>query len=139
MNDKQREYHKNYYREYRKKESWKKYKATYNTIRYDRIKTDVFNHYGRECVFCGETRFDKLSIDHPNDDGGEHRRSLGMNCGGINFYIWLIQNDFPPGLQTLCISCNCRKNAVWMWKTGKWSKKTPKRLHVHPDALQVQA
>jgi len=135
MNEKQREYHKLYYREYRKRDEWKKYKSTYNAIRYDRIKTDVFNHYGRECVFCGERRFNKLSIDHPNDDGGEHRRSLKIGGGGINFYIWLIENNFPQGFQTLCISCNSRKNALWMWKTGKWVKKQPKCLKMHPEQL----
>lgn len=109
-----KKYRREYYREYRKKDTWKKYKATQNAIRYDRIKTEVFNHYGRECVFCGERRFDKLSIDHPNNDGAQHRKEIGVKCGGINFYAWLIENNFPPGFQVLCISCNSRKNALWM-------------------------
>ena len=129
MDAKQREYHRNYYRVYREQsQTWKGYKKAYNEKKYLRIKNEVFDHYGRQCVICGENRFNKLSIDHPNNDGGEHRKNVTRGAGGINFYIWLQENGYPEEYQVLCISCNCRKNALWMWKNGLWKRK-PKTSH----------
>jgi hypothetical protein len=112
----QRDYRKNYYRTYRLKDSWKQYQKQYNLKHYRYIKKFVIDEYGKVCAICGEKNFDRLSIDHINNDGGEHRKSIGIKCGGLNFYLWLIKNDYPVGYQTLCISCNSRKNAVWMKK-----------------------
>jgi hypothetical protein len=77
-----------------------------------RIRKAVFDHYGWSCAQCEAT--DRLSIDHVNEDGYEHRKELfgerGGNRGGaFRFYGWLVKNDFPDGFQTLCIPCNTRK------------------------------
>lgn len=70
----------------------------------------VFSHYGRACACCGETR--NLTIDHVNGDGAEHRRKLygDPNQGSSRFYIWLIKQGFPAGVQTLCDRCNKSKS-----------------------------
>ena len=123
----QKKYSREYYREYRKKENWKKYKQTYNYASYTEAKTKVLRHYGQICALCGEHHFSKLSIDHINNDGGDHRRKLNMKFGGYNFYLWIIKNDFPSGFQTLCISCNSRKNAKWMWQNGLFSTQSQRQ------------
>ncbi len=68
-------------------------------------RTAVFDHYGRSCTCCGTT--DNLTIDHINGDGKEHRKEIGR--GAIVFHRWLIENDFPPGFQTMCSRCNTSK------------------------------
>lgn len=73
------------------------------------VKAEVLEHYGTVCACCGTT--EDLTIDHPNGDGYAHREELFGNgrSGGGKFYRWLKQNDFPPGYQTLCRSCNSSK------------------------------
>jgi hypothetical protein len=75
----------------------------------DRLRAAVFGHYGTVCACCGAT--EKLSIDHVDGDGGEHREELsgGAEAGGHHFYRWLVKNGFPPGYQTLCLPCNQSK------------------------------
>ena len=70
------------------------------------IKLKVLQHYGLYCACCGETIFEFLTIDHINNDGAKHRRLIGE---GTKFYNWLIKNNFPKGLQTLCWNCNTTK------------------------------
>lgn len=74
---------------------------------YERLKRDIFNHYGKRCVCCGESDERFLTIDHINNDGAEHRRRTGG--GGEYTFIWLRKNGFPAGFQTLCWNCNCAK------------------------------
>lgn len=66
-------------------------------------KIQVFTKYGLQCNCCGENDFDKLTIDHINNDGKKHRIMLG---GGDRIYNWLIKNNFPNEYQTLCMNCN---------------------------------
>lgn len=58
-------------------------------------RSRVFNHYGNKCAYCGCS--DKLTIDHIDGTGSEHRREVKRNL-----YNWLIANNFPTGFQTLC-------------------------------------
>ena len=77
---------------------------------YEQLRSRVFSHYGPSCACCGST--ENLSIDHVNGDGAEHREELFGNeryGGGWKFWLWLVQNDFPPGFQVLCRSCNLSK------------------------------
>jgi hypothetical protein len=62
------------------------------------------------CACCGETEFDFLSLDHVNNDGQDHRKSLSLKGGG-QFYVYLIKNGFPndPPLQVACFNCNYGK------------------------------
>lgn len=43
-------------------------------------KEKVFAHYGQWCACCRSTK--RLSIDHIDGDGAEHRKQLGKHGGG---------------------------------------------------------
>jgi hypothetical protein len=52
-----------------------------------------------------------LTVDHPNDDGADHRRELGMardrgQSAGSHFYMWLKREGFPARFRLLCFNCN---------------------------------
>lgn len=66
--------------------------------------------YGNnECCCCGEREQQFLTVDHANNDGAAHRRSIGgVNSGTI--YSWLRRNGFPSGFQILCYNCNCGRH-----------------------------
>ena len=68
----------------------------------------ALSHYGRACACCGSK--DNLCIDHVNGGGEKHRQELGLVGGGPRFWSWLIEQDFPPGYQVLCKSCNSSKS-----------------------------
>ena len=66
-------------------------------------KVLVYKHYGgAQCVLCGETRVDCLSIDHINHDGGKFRKEIGSTY----VYSWIIKNNYPEGYRILCMNCN---------------------------------
>lgn len=74
------------------------------------IRDTVLRHYGARCVCCGETEPQFLTIDHINNNGAAHRRSLGHGRNtGSSFYRWIIKNNFPNDLQVLCCNCNVAK------------------------------
>lgn len=76
----------------------------------DKVRAKVFDHYGWSCACCGAT--ERLTIDHVNGDGAAHRIELygtDRGKGGVPFYAWLVRQGFPPGYQTLCLSCNSSK------------------------------
>jgi len=68
------------------------------------LRQAVFDHYGWACVCCAAT--DRLTIDHVNGDGAEHRAQVG---GTWQIYRWIIANGFPEGFQTMCLPCNVSK------------------------------
>jgi hypothetical protein len=75
----------------------------------------VFDHYGRICACCGEDEILFLTLDHIYNDGAEHKREIGPKnskhgCNGTAFYRWVVQNNYPSFLQTLCINCNQGKH-----------------------------
>lgn len=75
-----------------------------------RLKLEVFNYYGGPiCKCCGETHMEFLSIDHVNNDGASHRRTLKGGGCGEKLYDWLKRNKYPPGYQVLCMNCNFAK------------------------------
>jgi len=92
----EKHYMKEYYKSNPNKDCRKKY--------FQKIKETIFNHYGHRCVCCNESRIEFLTIDHVNNDGKEHRISIGLSN---NIYWWLIKNNFPPEpkLQVLCWNC----------------------------------
>lgn len=77
------------------------------------LADEVIAHYGGKCACCGETERLFLSIDHINNDGAEHRRSINpkavSNGKGVGVYHWLRKNGYPEGFQVLCMNCNCGK------------------------------
>jgi len=62
----------------------------------------VFNHYGNKCEYCGESNWEFLTIDHIGGGGSKHRKEIGAQ----GFYRWLVKNNYPSGLRTLCFNCN---------------------------------
>lgn len=97
-----------------------------------RAKADALMAYGGaepSCACCGESLPGMLSIDHANGDGAAHRRALKAggtrNFLGTWFYVWLRNNDWPPGFRVLCLGCN---QAIGIWK------RCP---HVDPSAGDV--
>ncbi len=83
------------------------------------IKKKVMHHYSPNgtCQWpgCDWNNIDALSIDHINDNGVQHRRTLykekGRRGGGNRFYLWIIKNNFPEGLQVLCMNHQWVKRA----------------------------
>lgn len=71
------------------------------------LRLAALNAYGGPvCKCCGETEVAFLQIDHINNDGADHRRTVGY--AGI--YGWLKTRNYPPGFQVLCANCNSAKS-----------------------------
>ncbi len=79
--------------------------------RYARLKEEVFLAYGGfVCACCGETERLMLTIDHVNNDGASHRKCLSETSKDNSIvFRWMKKNNFPPGFQVLCFSCNLGK------------------------------
>lgn len=92
------EYRKAYYEANKDKikEALKRY--------YLATRREAFVHYGRNCSECKESNEGFLTLDHINDDGAKHRRTIGSNL-----YLWAKRNHYPPVLQTMCYSCQWTK------------------------------
>jgi len=76
------------------------------------LKDKVYETYGGYvCNCCGETIQEFLTLDHIENDGADHRRSIGKGSAGsgYNLYRWIIKNDFPKNFQVLCMNCNWGK------------------------------
>jgi hypothetical protein len=81
-----------------------------------RQKLMILEHYGMVCNCCGEDKIEFLTVDHINNDGAAHRKSIG---GSSKTYPWIIKHDFPDNFQTLCYNCNIAKGVY-----GKCPHKT---------------
>ncbi len=74
----------------------------------------VLQHYSNgkiECAVCGFSDKRALQIDHINNDGNMDRRLHGS---GLQFYRWLLFNNYPAGYQVLCANCNAIKAAKYL-------------------------
>jgi hypothetical protein len=81
-----------------------------------RAHLDCLVAYGGDppsCACCGEEEISFLTLDHIDGDGKAHRASArnadGKVQAGPNFYRWLAEQGFPPGIQVLCFNCNQAK------------------------------
>ena len=71
-----------------------------------KLREEVFNAYGGPvCNCCGETIDKFLTLDHTNNDGAQHRASVGRN----SVFKWVKDHNYPPGFQVLCWNCNLGK------------------------------
>src|SRR5262245_39086392 len=71
-----------------------------------KLKDAAYAAYGGYvCRCCGEDREPFLSLDHVNNDGARHRRSVDRR----KIYKWLKREGYPPGFQVLCMNCNFGK------------------------------
>jgi len=68
----------------------------------------IIKHYGGKCVCCGEPEPFFLTLDHKNNNGASHRKTIGIT-DTRKFYAWAIRNGFPKFLQLLCWNCNLGK------------------------------
>lgn len=76
---------------------------------YQDLRLTVLRHYSSgllECNCCGINELKFLAIDHINNNGKEDRKKNGTS---VQFYRYLIKNDFPEGYQILCHNCNMAK------------------------------
>ena len=77
------------------------------------LKREVYEAYGGfVCACCGETNPGFLTLDHINNDGNIHRRTLGrgdVRVGSVMMFKALKDAGFPPGFQVLCYNCNMGK------------------------------
>jgi hypothetical protein len=55
---------------------------------------------------CGEADTDVLVLDHINNDGAMHRRTL---TNYRNLFVSLKKAGYPPLVQVLCANDNMRK------------------------------
>jgi hypothetical protein len=105
------QYHKNKAKmapEVRKE--WMAEQSRKNQVRYYALKEKVYAAYGGYvCACCGETQPEFLTLDHVNNDGHAHRKSMNGNQGG-NFLKWIVANNYPNSIQVLCWNCQWGKN-----------------------------
>jgi hypothetical protein len=83
-----------------------------NTIYNHALKMTIMKHYSQSeipyCKMCNEIRHEFLSIDHMNNDGAEHRKTISS---GKQMYHWLRAKNYPEGYQVLCLNCQFRKKS----------------------------
>ena len=76
------------------------------------IRMKVLKHYSGgdpKCKCCGELEIKFLSMDHINNDGNVHRKSISKSGRGGNMTYWILLHGFPEGFQVLCYNCNLAK------------------------------
>ena len=79
-------------------------------VRYERIRNQVFDRYGGECVACGEQERLFLTIDHINNDGWERRKGPnGYRESGAGLYLDILRYGMRDDLEVLCFNCNFGK------------------------------
>lgn len=78
-------------------------------IRYEKIRNEVFDRHGSECVACGETERLFLTIDHINNDGWQLRKTNGYRESGVGLYLDILRYGMREDLEILCFNCNFGK------------------------------
>lgn len=75
-----------------------------------RLKLEMINAYGGECVCCQETLPEFLTINHKFNDGNLERAELKKNkrcSGGLPFYAMLKKAGWPQDrYELMCMNCN---------------------------------
>lgn len=74
---------------------------------WQKLKTEALTYYGNgklACIRCGFTDIRALTVDHIEGGGYQHRLILRKNI-----YVWLRQQGYPEGFQTLCGNCQLIK------------------------------
>ncbi len=102
LGDKHRQYKRG---EYQKNKEYNQQKARENRIK---NRLSCITHYSNGkmiCSCCKCNDYDFLIIDHINNDGAEHRKTVSSG----SLYSWLKTNNFPKGFQVLCYNCNSVK------------------------------
>ena len=74
--------------------------------RRSRCRLEIIEILGNKCVWCGETDFRCIHVDHINGGGGLERKKW------YGEYYMQILKKLKTGsrnYQLLCANCNCRK------------------------------
>ncbi len=71
------------------------------------IKQQVFDYYGGKCQLCNESNYQKLSLDHIDKNGRQHRKSILTTDSGTSFYKYVHKHK-PNNIRILCYNCNCQ-------------------------------
>lgn len=69
------------------------------------LRMEVILAYGGECTCCKENRYEFLAIDHRNNDGANHRKTVSAP----SLPRWLKNSGYPQDFQILCHNCNSAK------------------------------
>lgn len=74
---------------------------------YAKMRIACIKAYGEicSCIYCNERNPKFMQLDHVNNDGAAHKKSMNWNRGGSN-YLWAVRNNFPDRLQLLCANCH---------------------------------
>lgn len=88
-----------------KPQEWRDAQVLKNKKNRQRMRLEALEHYGGECVCCGETIKEFLCFDHINNNGSEHRKKMKDR----SIAPWLKRNNYPKGFQVLCHNCNIAK------------------------------
>jgi len=86
-----------------------------------RLRDIIFDHYGRECIYCGAT--DNLQCDHVNGDGKQHKRNKPK------WHREIIAAGFPADCQVLCKQCNTAKQDMTDQQFRQWIARLHHRLN----------
>ena len=84
--------------------------------KYYTLRDEMFEALGKKCADCGISTEHVLSLDHINNDGADHRRSLGTNgrMGTMRQVILDVKRRGWPKeeFQILCFNCNIGKKVL---------------------------
>src|SRR5271166_4978915 len=75
----------------------------------DKLKKQIYDHYGFACACCGETEEFFLTIGHIGGWGAAHRKALGAKTpGGKTLCVWrdIVKRGFPDDIRIECANCN---------------------------------
>lgn len=102
-------------------------------------KLEVFEHYGgAHCAKCGDDRISVLTIDHINQDGAVHRRTIQLKD---KLCKWLKKNGYPEGYRVLCANCNLLAYFEHIAKTQSSNRKARqgrnKRLRIKTQFMAL--
>ena len=87
------------------------------------------------CEYCHDDWVPGLQLDHKAGNGRFHCDALGRRMSGNILYKYMIDNNFPPGFQVLCASCNFVKKTM---TDQQFREKYPERVAVPKSRAKVQ-
>jgi hypothetical protein len=72
------------------------------------LRKEAISAYGTKCVCCGESKINRLTLGHPENDGGKHRKLTNTDK---TFYRHLRKLGFPAKpdgfrVEVQCWNCN---------------------------------
>ncbi len=123
-----------YYANPIKRNKLKKNRKKYN----ENKRRLVINSLGGECYCCGDKEFHRLTIDHVNNDGAEHRKKLGGDL--IKMLNDIIRQNYPRDkYRVACITCNCAS----FWSRTKlchdeFEKEILKKVHEEINEIKIR-